>query len=202
MNQAEEMDKRDSDGVYNMLPNPDVLGISPKLKPILQLLVYWPDTRLSEKCKDVSLFDDELGQIVLDLTFTMTQMNGIGIAAPQIGKLINIIIIEEQLDYSHPVVLINPKILEVNEKYSYKMTEGCLSVPGYYEERSRPQSVTVEYNTPSGEKKTKEFQGLAAFVVQHEMDHLEGKVFVDELSRLKQGRVLKKIKKTRKVGVR
>jgi len=202
MNLADEIDNRDSDSALHMLPNPDVLGISRKLTPIHQPLIYWPDSRLSEKCKNVTIFNDEIGQLIFDLAFTMTRMNGIGIAAPQIGKLINIIIIEEQLDYSHPIVLINPKILKVNETYSYKMTEGCLSVPGYYEERSRPQSVTIEYNTPSGGKRTKQFQGLAAFVAQHEMDHLEGKMFVDELSKLKQGRVLKKMKKTRKYGVR
>ena len=200
MNLIDGIGKQDSEGVLHMLPNPDVLGISPKLKPVHQPLVYWPDTRLSEKCKDVILFDDELGQVVLDLTFTMTQMNGIGIAAPQIGKMLKVIVVEEQLDYSHPIVLINPKILKVDDTNSYTMTEGCLSVPGYYEERSRPQSVTVEFNLPSGAIRTKTFRGLGAFVVQHEMDHLEGNVFVDNLSKLKQGRILNKMKKTRKYG--
>ena len=197
MNLTDEIGKKGS-GEY--LPNPDVLGVSSKLIPMHQPLVYWPDSRLSEKCKEVTSFDDGLGQLVFDLAFTMLRMDGIGIAAPQIGKMLNVIIIEEQLDYSFPIALINPKILEVNSTYSFKMTEGCLSVPGYYEERLRPQSVIVEYNSPSGEKRTKEFQGLGAFVVQHEIEHLEGKVFVDGLSKLKQSRILNKVKKTRKLG--
>ena len=97
--------------------------------------------------------------------------------------------------YSRPVPLVNPKIVEANETYTYKMTEGCLSVPGYYEKRARPQSVAIEYKSPTGKEQAKEFQGMAAFVVQHEIEHLEGKVFVDDLSNLKKDRIKKKVKK-------
>lgn len=184
----------------NNVPNPDVLGISSKLKAALQPLRFWPDTILSKRCENVSEFDKTLEQFVFDLAYTMVKRSGLGIAAPQVGKLLNVIIVEEQLEYSNPLVLINPKVVDIDESYMYTMREGCLSVPGYYEDRKRPQKVIVEYHTPHGIKLEKELQGLGAFVLQHEMDHLEGKVFVDNLSKFKQQRILNKVKKTRRLG--
>ncbi len=185
---------------YCSVPNPDVLGISNKLKPVFQPLVYWPDKKLSQQCENVSEFNETLEQFVFDLAYSMVERSGIGIAAPQVGKLLNVIIVEQQLDYSHPIVLINPKIVDTDESFMYTMREGCLSVPGYYEDRKRPQKVVVEYYTPHDIQIEKEFQGLGAFVLQHEMDHLQGKVFVDNLSKFKQQRVLNKVKKTRRIG--
>lgn len=182
------------------VPNPDVLGVSNKLKAVFQPLRFWPDPILSKPCENVSEFNETLEQFVFDLAYTMVERSGIGIAAPQVGKLLNIIIVEQQLDCSHPIVLINPKVVDTDERFMYSMREGCLSVPGYYEDRKRPQKVIVEYYTPRGIKIEKEFQGTGAFVLQHEMDHLEGKVFVDGLSKFKQQRVLNKVKKTRRLG--
>jgi len=186
-------------GLSNV-PNPDVLGVSNKLKASFYPLVYWPDQRLSMPCKDVIKFGETLEQFIFDLAYTMVKRAGLGIAAPQVGKLLNVIIVEEQLDHSHPIVLINPKLVDIDEKIMYTMREGCLSVPGYYEDRKRPQRVVVEYYTPKGIKIEKTFQGLGAFVLQHELDHLQGKVFVDGLSKFKQQRVLNKVKKTRRFG--
>jgi len=188
----------DNNQGLSIIPNPDVIGIALGLIPCERTLVYWPDTRLSKQCNKVVSFNPSTDQIILDLIYTMRKNNGIGIAAPQLGSMLNIIIIECAMDYSNPVVLINPKILEIDQNMEYRMTEGCLSVPGYYEERIRSQRVVVEYVTPKNVKKTKEFQGMAAFVLQHEMEHLEGKVFVDDLSKLKKDRVLTKMKKTLK----
>jgi len=182
------------------VPNPDVLGISNKLKAVFQPLRFWPDSILSHQCENVSEFDETLEQFVFDLAYTMVKRAGLGIAAPQVGKLLKVIIVEEQLDCSHPLVLINPKIVDMDANSVYIMREGCLSVPGYYEDRMRPRRVVVEYYTPHGIKLEKELQGLGAFVLQHEMDHLEGKVFVDNLSKFKQQRVLNKVKKTRRLG--
>lgn len=178
----------------------DVLGITPDIKPNILPLVYWPDERLSKTCEDVSEFDETLEQFIYDLARTMQYRLGIGLAAPQVGKLLNVIIVEEDTEQSHPIVLINPKIVDTDDSFMYSMREGCLSVPGYYEGRKRPQKVTVEYHTPRGVKIEKTFQGTGAFVLQHEMDHLEGKVFVDGASKLKRQRILNKVKKTRRLG--
>ncbi len=185
---------------HNCVPNTDVLGVSNKLKAVLQPLRFWPDTILSKRCENVSKFDETLEQFVFDLAYTMVKRSGLGIAAPQVGKLLNVIIVEEQLEHSNPLILINPKVVDTDESYMYTMREGCLSVPGYYEDRKRPQKVVVEYHTPRGSKLEKELQGLGAFVLQHEMDHLEGKVFVDNLSKFKQQRALNKVKKTLRLG--
>ena len=192
----------DSHSEHFNLPNVKQLGIHP---PMLhdreQTLLYWPDKHLSEECLDVTTFDLGTHQVIYDLVYTMLSKKGIGIAAPQIGWMLNIIIIEQVLKgLNTPIALINPKIVKTTDKELFTTNEGCLSVPGYYEERGRPSGVVVEYRLPNGKKTKTEFRGLNAFVVQHEIEHLEGKVFVDSLSKFKKGRVLKKIKKTRSKG--
>lgn len=182
------------------VPNPDILGVSLKLKPKFLPLVYWPNKTLSQKCIDVSEFDETLEQFIFDMAYTMEYRLGIGLAAPQVGQFLNIIIVKEDPEQSNSLALINPKIVDTDDSFMYTMREGCLSVPGYYEDRKRPQKVTVEYYTAQGIKLEKSFHDIGAFVLQHEIDHLEGKVFVDNLSKFKQQRVLNKIKKTRRLG--
>lgn len=178
----------DSPRVY---PDPDIIGVPERLAPDLLSLEYWPSNILREKCEDVVLFNTYNAQFVYNMAYTMYRRNGIGLAAPQVGRLLNIIIIETLT----LIPMINPRIVESDDKYTYSMDEGCLSVPGYYEKRSRAQRIVVEYKNVSGVEKKTEFQGMAAFLVQHEMDHLNGKVFVDDLSTLKKDRIKKKIKK-------
>ena len=175
-------------------PNPDVLGVSPELEPELLKIEYWPNDVLHQKCEDVTDFDEKLHQLIYDMSYTMYRRDGVGLAAPQVGVLLNVIIVETNLAM---IPMVNPRIIESSDTL-YEFEEGCLSVPGYYEKRKRSQRVIIEYQTSNGIKVQKEFQGLAAFAVQHEIDHLEGKVFVDGLSRLKQDRVKKKIKKFRR----
>lgn len=180
-------------------PDPEIIGVSPTLIPACRPLIYWPDKILATPCNPVIEFDIVLQQLVLDMAFTMARTNGIGIAAPQVGELLDVIIVEEQLDFSNPVVLINPTVIEVDPIYKFSTMEGCLSVPGHYEKRKRPNYVIVEYQNTTGQTNIKNFTGLAAFVVQHEMEHLVGKIFVDDLSSLKKDRIKKKIKKKSKV---
>jgi peptide deformylase len=176
-----------------------------KVFPIL----VWPNEILSQPCNDVEEFDDSIRQLVNDMFYTMETNRGVGLAAPQIGKSLNIFVIQYDTEYdeidgtalttktgrSPRYVFINPKIVEVDDTYQFAWDEGCLSVPGYYEKRKRPQRIVIEYQNEFGTKATKEFQGFIAFAIQHEYDHLQGKIFVDDLSNLKKDRVKNKIKK-------
>lgn len=168
-------------------------------------VLVWPDERLSMKCEDITAFDDDedkfLEQMILDMTFTMLRLRSIGLAAPQVGITANLfVLLTQDYDEGHPrdqspvIALINPEIVETSEDM-FEWEEGCLSVPGYYEKRKRPNSVVVRFKTTRGEEKELEFRGLFAFTVQHEMDHLQGKCFVDNFSFFKKNRVKGKIKK-------
>ena len=175
-------------------------------------VIYWPDKRLEMPCQDVeeSEFDDELKTFVVSMLMTMSAEDGVGLAAPQVGVLKNIITISIPLEMQlptqgtetpetqpveSPFVLINPVIAESSIE-TFKWDEGCLSVPGYFEERERSREIIVDFYNDDGKKHTEMFTGLYAFAIQHEIDHLHGKVFVEGLSRLKQDRIKKKIKKT------
>lgn len=194
----------------NNPPRPEALLSTEYESSSLPVLV-WPDPRLSQKCEDVAPeeFNDQLRSFVASMFRTMTEQRGVGLAAPQVGILKNIITIdiplEEQLptqgtetpdvrSVNRPFVLINPELVEVSDEM-FTWSEGCLSVPGYYEDRARPQQIVVNALNDNGHKHTTVFQGLHAFAIQHEIDHLEGKVFVDGLSRLKQDRIKKKMLK-------
>lgn len=193
----------------NNPPRPNAI-LSTEYQAIQLPIVLWPDKRLSRTCEDVTEFDDQLRSFVASMLVTMKAEAGLGLAAPQVGINKNILAIDIPLSMQKPTtgtetpevesvyrpfVVINPKILEVDEKM-FKWEEGCLSVPGYFEDRERPWRIVVEYFNDDGRKHTTEFTNLFAFAIQHEMDHLEGKVFVDGLSRLKQDRVKKKMIKT------
>ena len=148
----------------------------------LQILV-WPDPRLSQPCDDVQQFDQELKQLSVDLFTTMKLAGGIGLAAPQCG--INKNVITLWIEKHNPLVLVNPQIVETGDK-QYEWEEGCLSVPGYFEKRSRPNFVVVKYKDINGDEHEVEFRDLYAFAVQHEIDHLKGKVFIDDAPLLKR----------------
>ncbi len=168
------------------------------MTPNLRDIVVWPNDILTCPCNVVIDFDDDLQQLVADMIHTMQHWLGIGLAAPQIGVSSNVIVIVN--DHGPDVVplsLINPQLIEVAED-KFQWDEGCLSVPGYYEARKRPNRVVVQYQDVSGNEHQSEFVGLWAFVIQHEMDHLNGKVFVDTLTPLKKKRVKNKVRKTLK----
>lgn len=168
------------------------------MKPHQLGILMWPDNRLHVQCEEVTEFDNEdrknLSQLALDMIYTMRISGGIGLAAPQVGVTANMFVmtINENQD---SLVLINPEVIETSDEL-FEWEEGCLSVPGYFENRKRPNRVVVRFQDPIGDDHELEFLGLWAFAVQHELDHLKGKVFVDDLSFFKKTRVKSKIKKT------
>ena len=167
-----------------------------EIEPHELLIITWPDERLATKCEDITRFDDEdnkyLEQLVLDMAHTMIRCGGIGLAAPQVAVMANVIVL---LVENKPIVLVNPEIVSQSEEL-YEWEEGCLSVPGYFEKRQRPRSCIVKFKDIFGNDHESEFLGLWAFAVQHEIDHLRGICFVDSLSRIKkQFSVKPKIKK-------
>lgn len=168
-----------------------------KLEPHELLIITWPDDRLKTKCQDITRFDDEnnkyLEQLVLDMAHTMIRCQGIGLAAPQVAVMANVIVL---LVENKPIVLVNPEITWQSKDDLFQWEEGCLSVPGYFEKRHRPNRCIVKFKDIFGKDHESEFVGLWAFAVQHEIDHLQGKCFVDNLSQLKkQFSVKPKIKK-------
>ena len=158
-------------------------------------LKYWPDPILARKASPIQSGDmepDELEQLIADMIRTMDENQGIGLAAPQVGVGKQLFII--RIEPSNTFVFINPKITVLNDK-PFKWEEGCLSVPGYFTKKSRPDHIKVDYIDVNGDEQSVEFVGLYAFAVQHEYDHLEGKLFIDGASRLKQSRIKCKMKK-------
>ena len=159
---------------------------------ILDILVY-PDERLRKVAQPVETVDDDVRQLVDDMLETMYEANGIGLAATQVDVHKQVIVMDLSEDQSEPLVLINPTIVEQNGQQTYD--EGCLSVPEYYAPVNRAEQIKITALDREGEIFELEADGLLAVCIQHEMDHLQGKVFVDYLSRLKQDRVRKKLVK-------
>ena len=157
---------------------------------ILEILVY-PDSRLRTIAKPVTTVDDEIRQLVTNMKETMYDANGIGLAATQVDVHLQVIVMDLSEERNQPRVLINPKIVEQDGEQLYD--EGCLSVPDYYAPIKRAESIKMTALDEQGEIYELEADGLLAVCIQHEMDHLQGKVFVDYLSRLKQDRVRKKM---------
>ena len=158
---------------------------------ILKILEF-PDERLRIKAKPVLVFDSNLKKLVGDMAETMYAAPGIGLAATQVNIHKRVIVVDVSNEKNNLKVLINPKLIKNSlEKKTHE--EGCLSVPGVYEEVDRPDAVEILYQDISGKTCTIETNGLLSVCIQHEMDHLLGKVFVDYLSRLKQNRIKKKI---------
>ncbi len=158
-------------------------------------ILHFPDPRLRQKAKTVSTVDANIQRIVDDMFETMYTAPGIGLAAVQVNILKRIVVIDISEDKDQPLCLINPKILEVSG--SEKSEEGCLSVPGIYEQVSRAEFIKMEALNREGEKFTLETDGLLAVCIQHEIDHLDGKLFVDHISALKRNRIRKKLEKQR-----
>lgn len=161
-------------------------------------ILHYPDPRLRIKAKTVEHVDKETQKQVDDMLETMYEAPGIGLAAPQVNIAKRMVVIDVSEDRSSPLILINPEIIESHG--STKSQEGCLSVPGIYEDVVRAEGITVKALNREG--KSIEFQAddLLAVCIQHELDHLEGKLFVDYLSSLKQQRIRKKLQKANKVG--
>ncbi len=163
--------------------------------PIRQILTA-PDPRLREISKPVKKVDDELRALMDDMLETMYDAPGIGLAAIQVGVPLRVIVMDlsDSDDKPEPRYFVNPEILDPSEDMSV-YEEGCLSVPDYFESVDRPSQCRVKYLDYDGNEQILVAQGLLATCIQHEMDHLEGVLFIDHISRLKRDRILKKLKK-------
>lgn len=157
-------------------------------------ILEFPDPRLRTKAESVAQVDDEVRQIVKDMFETMYAANGIGLAATQVNIHRQIIVIDVSEEHDEPLVFINPSITVVDEE-NHRYDEGCLSVPGFYETVERPKKVLVEALNEKGEVFTLEPEGVLAVCIQHELDHLRGKLFVDYVSPMKRNRIRKKLEK-------
>ena len=169
--------------------------------PILEV----PDPRLKTISTPVEVFDDELKQLVDDMFETMYAAPGIGLAAIQVGIPKRLLVIDLQDENEdgetvrNPRIFVNPEILDPSEDQSL-YNEGCLSVPDQYAEVERPATIRARWQDVDGKVHEEAMEGLMATCLQHEMDHLEGILFIDHLSRLKRQMVLKKLEKARKLG--
>ncbi len=159
-------------------------------------ILHYPDQRLRTKAVPVTDFGPELEQFGADLLETMYAAPGIGLAATQVDVHQRIIAVDVSENHDDPHVLVNPVLTLHGELQETE--EGCLSVPGIYEPVRRAERITVAARTPAGDEISFEADGLLAVCIQHECDHLEGKLFVDYLSSLKRSRIRKKLQKQQK----
>jgi peptide deformylase len=159
------------------------------LLPILE----YPDPRLKRIAAPVTVFDASLKKLVEDMAETMYKAPGIGLAATQVDVHKRVIVIDVSQDKSDLKVIVNPEIVAASGEVLGE--EGCLSVPEYYDRVRRAEKVTLKAQDASGKPYTLDADGLLAVCIQHEMDHLQGKLFVEHLSQLKQMRVKNKMKK-------
>jgi peptide deformylase len=160
---------------------------------LLEILEF-PDPRLRTQALPVTVFDAGLSRLIDDMLETMYDAPGIGLAATQINVHRQIVVIDISEDRSDPRVFINPEFSILDEE-SAEHDEGCLSVPGFYETVARPRHIRVVAADRKGGSFTLEPQGLLAVCIQHECDHLKGKLFVDYISALKRTRIRKKLEK-------
>ena len=160
-------------------------------------VLHFPDPRLRKKALTVESVDSNIRRIAEDMLETMYDENGIGLAAIQVDIQKRIVVIDVSEDRDSPVVLINPVIVELTGLE--QMQEGCLSVPGYYDDVERAESIKYSYLDLDGQVREAEADGLKSVCIQHEIDHLDGKLFIDYLSPLKRQRLMKKIEKQEKL---
>jgi peptide deformylase len=159
-------------------------------------IIQYPDERLHKVAKKVEHVDDAIRELVRDMAETMYAAPGIGLAATQVDKHIQVIVIDISETHDDLQVFINPELLECRGEKENE--EGCLSVPGIYENVTRPEFVTVRAMNERGESFTLKAEGLLSVCIQHEIEHLQGRVFVEHLSHLKQTRIRAKLKKQRR----
>lgn len=172
--------------------------ILPMIRPIL----IHPDPRLKKPCDPVSEFTPELAALAKDMLETMYDAPGIGLAAPQIGVMKRVLVMDcVKEGEPRPMVLVNPKVTWASEDLS-TYEEGCLSIPDQYADVKRPAEVRVEWVDETGQPQEEQFSGLWATCVQHEIDHLDGKLFIDYLGPLKRQMITRKMEKLKRERAR
>jgi len=168
-------------------------------RPILLL----PDPRLRALADPIDRIDDSIKQLARDMLDTMYDAPGIGLAAPQVGEMKRIVVMDlaREDEPKDPIVMVNPEILRFSDE-TVTTEEGCLSIPELYYDVERPAEVTVRYTDLEGKTVEREATDRFAICVQHELDHLDGVLYIDYLSRLKRDRVVKKFQKAEKLAKR
>lgn len=156
-------------------------------------ILHYPDSRLRKPALPVETVDDDVRALVVDMLETMYAAPGIGLAATQVNVRKRVVVMDISEEKNQPLVFINPTLLE--QEGESEMDEGCLSVPGFYEIVRRAERVRVSALDRDGEPFELDASGLLAVCIQHEIDHLDGKLFVDYLSTLKRDRIRKKLEK-------
>lgn len=165
---------------------------------ILEVL-HFPDTRLRKKALPVDIVDEEIQALAKDMLVTMYAEGGIGLAATQVNVQKRVVVMDLSEHHDQPMYLINPEIL--TSEGTEQSQEGCLSVPGYFDYVERAEKVSFSYLDLEGNTQRVEADGLLAICIQHEIDHLNGKLFIDYLSPLKQQRLRKKLEKQEKSNI-
>ena len=160
-------------------------------------VLHFPDPRLRKKAKPAAAVDDGIKQLSQDMLETMYAENGIGLAATQVNVQQRVVVMDLSAERDTPVTLINPEIMETTG--SEEMEEGCLSVPGFSDVVQRAEKISYRYLNLDGEVIEDKADGLRAVCIQHEIDHLDGKLFIDYLSPIKKQRIRKKIEKQNKI---
>ena len=164
--------------------------------PLLKILIF-PDPRLRTVAKAVEKVDDSLKELTEDMLETMYEGSGIRLAATQVDVHKRVIVVDISEKKDEPLVLINPVLNKVIDPELKTYSEGCLSVPGFYEELERPSEIEISFQDVNGQDHTLIANGLLSVVVQHEMDHLEGKMMVDSISNVKREMIRKKLSKAK-----
>ena len=164
--------------------------------PVLKILIF-PDPRLRTVAKAVEKVDDSLKKLTEDMLETLYEGSGIGLAATQVDVHKRVIVVDISEKKDEPLVLINPVLKKVIDPEVKIYSEGCLSVPGFYEELERPSEIEISFQDVNGQDHTLIANGLLSVVVQHEMDHLEGKMMVDSISNVKREMIRKKLSKAK-----
>jgi len=165
----------------------------------IRTILHYPDPRLRQVARPVTTVDDEVRRLVDDMAETMYAAPGVGLAAVQVDVAQRVVVIDLSETRNALQVFINPEIMERDGKQVFE--EGCLSVPGVYDEVERSRHIRMRALDRNGQPFELEAEGLLATCIQHEIDHLDGKVFVDYLSRLKQTRIRKKIGKQERLAM-
>ncbi len=163
-------------------------------------ILEFPDPRLKTVATEVNGFDEALTELVSDMTETMYGANGIGLAATQVNVHKRLLVLDVSEDQDQPCVYVNPEILSQSGEQSHE--EGCLSVPGIYASVKRAENVTIRAQDVTGNIFEEQLEGLHAVCIQHEMDHLVGRLFVDYLSPLKRQRIRQKLEKMARLNAR
>lgn len=163
----------------------------------LRPIILHPDPRLKTACRPVDEIDDRIRRLADDMLETMYDAPGIGLAAPQVGQMVRLLVmdcVKGEDEPPRPMVLVNPEITWKSEDQNV-YEEGCLSIPDHYAEVTRPAEVTVRWTALDGAMQEERFAGLWATCVQHEIDHLNGRLFIDHISPVRRGMITRKMEK-------